>query len=455
MTKNLMASVSGVRGVVGEGLTPETLVKYVSAFGQKNSGGKIVVGGDPRVSSKFIRPLVKSTLMACGCNVVDIGITPTPTVQIMTEKFQAAGGIAITASHNPVQWNGLKFIGADGLFLPEREIFQLFQEADSRRRSYASWDKLGNESSYDRAIEDHLELIYQLPYLSIEVIKKKKFKVAVDCVNGAGGTIIPRLLRDLGCEVIELNTEPTGIFAHTPEPVPQNLVDLAVAVKEHKADLGVAVDPDVDRLAMIANDGNPMGEEYTLALAVKFILSKKLGYVVVNLSTSRVIDDIAQYYNVLLFKTKVGEINVAEKMREVGAIVGGEGNGGVILPEVHLGRDAPVGLALILQALAEFDGTISQLKQTLSQYYILKDKESVKNIDAEKVIAHFAEKYRDEQLELSDGLRIDRADSWIHLRKSNTEPIVRIIVESRTPEISWRILQEVKEEIKKLQDSDS
>ena len=455
MTKNLMASVSGVRGIVGEGLTPETLVKYVSAFGQKNSGGKIVVGGDPRVSNKFIRPLVKSTLMACGCDVVDIGITPTPTVQIMTEKLRASGGIAITASHNPIQWNGLKFIGADGLFLPEREIFQLFQEADSRKRSYAPWDKLGNESRYDHAIQDHLGLIYQLPYLDIDLIKKKKFKVAVDCVNGAGGTIIPRLLRDLGCEVIELNTEPNGIFAHTPEPVPQNLVDLAVAVKEHKADLGVAVDPDVDRLAMIANDGNPLGEEYTLALAVKFILSKKLGYVVVNLSTSRVIDDVAQYYNVLLFKTKVGEINVAQKMREVGAVVGGEGNGGVILPEVHLGRDAPVGLALILQSLAEFDGTISQLKQTLSQYYILKDKESVKNINAEKVIAHFAEKYRDEQLELSDGLRIDRADSWIHLRRSNTEPIVRIIVESRTPEISWRILQEVKEEVKKLQDSDS
>ena len=455
MTKNLMASVSGVRGIVGEGLTPETLVKYVSAFGQKNSGGKIVVGGDPRVSNKFIRPLVKSTLMACGCDVVDIGITPTPTVQIMTEKLRASGGIAITASHNPIQWNGLKFIGADGLFLPEREIFQLFQEADSRKRSYAPWDKLGDESHYDNAIQDHLGLIYQLPYLDIDLIKKKKFKVAVDCVNGAGGTIIPRLLRDLGCEVIELNTEPNGIFAHTPEPVPQNLVDLAVAVKEHKADLGVAVDPDVDRLAMIANDGNPLGEEYTLALAVKFILSKKLGYVVVNLSTSRVIDDVAQYYNVLLFKTKVGEINVAQKMREVGAVVGGEGNGGVILPEVHLGRDAPVGLALILQSLAEFDGTISQLKQTLSQYYILKDKESVKNINAEKVIAHFAEKYRDEQLELSDGLRIDRADSWIHLRRSNTEPIVRIIVESRTPEISWRILQEVKEEVKKLQDSDS
>jgi len=447
-----MTSVSGVRGIIGEGLIPETIVRYVSAFGQKLQGRKVVVGGDPRISVNFIRPIVKGTLLACGCDVVDIGVTPTPTVQVMVEKLQAAGGIAITASHNPIEWNGLKFIGSDGLFLPERQVFQLYQEAELKRRNYVNWDKLGKDFFYDKAVDDHLQLIFDLPYIDLDLIRKKKFKIVLDCVNGAGGVIMPKLLKHLGCEVIELNTQPTGIFAHAPEPVPQNLVDLAVAVKENKADLGMAVDPDVDRLAMIANDGNPLGEEYTLALAVKFILSKKLGYVVVNLSTSRVIDEIVQYYNVLLFKTKVGEINVAQKIREVGAVVGGEGNGGVILPDVHLGRDAPVGAALILQALAEFDGTISQLKQTLPQYYILKDKESIKNIDADKIIEHFAEKFRNEQLDLTDGLRIDRSNSWIHLRKSNTEPIVRIIVESRTPEISWRILQEVKEEIKKLQE---
>ncbi len=452
MSRNLMTSVSGVRGVVGDTLTPELIVKYVSAFGQKRQGQKIVVGGDPRVSARFIRPLVKSTLLACGCDVVDIGITPTPTVQLTTEQLGAAGGIAITASHNPIQWNGLKFIGADGLFLPEQEVFALYKEAESRKRNYATWDKLGTESVYQKAIDDHLQKIFQLPYIDVEKIRQRKFKVALDCVNGAGGVIMPRLLKELGCQVIELNTEPTGMFAHTPEPIPQNLVDLAVAVKEHGADLGMAVDPDVDRLAMIANDGNPLGEEYTLAIAVKYILSKKLGYVVINLSTSRAIDDLAKYYNVLLFKTKVGEINVAQRMREVGAIIGGEGNGGVILPEVHLGRDAPVAAALTLQALAEFGGTLSDFKQTLPQYYILKDKESVKNVNADQVIEYFAEKYKNEQLDLTDGLRIDRADSWIHLRKSNTEPIMRIIVESRTPEISWRILQEVKEEIRKLQE---
>ena len=445
-----MTSVSGVRGIVGDSLTPEVIVKYVHAFAETRQGKKIVVGGDPRVSQRFIRPLVKSVLMATGCQVIDIGITPTPTVQIATEHLQAAGGIAITASHNPVQWNGLKFIGADGLFLPEKEIFMLYQRADLRKRNYVSWKEIGEESVYTQAIDDHLRKIYDLPYIDIEKIRQRKFRVALDTVNGAAGPIFTKLLEHFGCEVIGLNLEPTGIFAHTPEPVPQNLVDLAVAVKNNKADLGLAVDPDGDRLAIIGNDGNPLGEEYTLALAVKFILSKKLGHVVINLSTSRAIDDIVQYYNCLLFKTKVGEINVAQKMREVNAVVGGEGNGGVILPEVHLGRDAPVAAALILQFLAEFGSSIAELKQTLPQYYILKDKAPLGNVDPDKVIAHFAEKFHDQQLDFTDGLRIDAQDSWIHLRKSNTEPIIRIIVEARTPEIAWRILQEVKEEMKKI-----
>ncbi len=453
MTKNLMTSVSGIRGIVGQSLTPETIIKYVSAFGQRSAGKKIVVGGDPRVISHFIRPLILGTLQACGCYVIDVGIAPTPTIEIAVKTLQAAGAIAITASHNPIEWNGVKFIGPDGMFLPEREIFGLFREADKRKRAYASWDKLGNIEQYNNAVEDHLALILNLPYLEIDKIRRKKFKIALDCVNGAGGTIIPLLLDRLGCEVVPLNIETTGIFAHNPEPVPQNLLDLAVAVKNHKTDLGIAVDPDVDRMAMISNEGNPLGEEYTLALAVKYLLSKKLGYVVVNLSTSRVIDEIAQYYNVLLFKTKVGEINVSQKMQEVEAVIGGEGNGGVILPEVHLGRDAATGVALVLQALTEFNGSISELKQSLPQYYILKDKESIKNIDSDRVIEHFSEKYQNEQLDLTDGLRIDRADSWIHLRKSNTEPIIRLIVESRTPEISWRILQELKEEIQSIQTS--
>lgn len=448
--KNLMTSVSGVRGIVGDSLTPEAIIKYVHAFAQPLAGKKIIVGGDPRVSQAFVRPLVKATLMASGCHVVDIGITPTPTVQVVTEHQDAAGGISITASHNPIQWNGLKFIGEDGLFLPEREINELFHRADSGVVNYANWKNLGKEEVYENAIQDHLELIWKLPYIDVELIRSKKFKVALDCVNGAGGTIIPQMLEHLGCEVVGLNLETTGIFAHTPEPTPQNLTDLSEAVKENSADIGIAVDPDVDRCALINNDGTPLGEEYTLALAVKYILSKKLGQVVINLSTSRVIDEIVQYYNCVLTKTKVGEINVADKMRDLKAIVGGEGNGGVILPEVHLGRDAPVAVALTLQHLAEFGGTMNELKQSLPQFYILKDKTPLGDVDPDAVIEHMNEKYANERLNHLDGLRIDRDDCWIHLRKSNTEPIMRAIVEARTPEIAWTVLQEVKEEIGRI-----
>lgn len=446
----LMTSVSGVRGVVGDTLTPETVIKYVQAFAEPRAGHTVVVGGDPRVSQNFLRPLVKAVLLATGCNVIDIGVTPTPTVQIATEHLKAAGGIAITASHNPIQWNGLKFIGADGLFLPEKEVQELYRRAEHPERAYASWKELGREESYPSAIEDHLQKIYKLSYIDAELIRSKRFKVVLDCVNGAGGLIVPQMLKYFGCEIIGLNLEPTGMFAHTPEPVPQNLGELMEAVKAHKADIGFAVDPDADRCAIIGNDGNPLGEEYTLALAVKFILSKKLGPVVTNLSTSRAIDDIVQYYNCLLYKTKVGEINVADKMREVQAVIGGEGNGGVILPEVHLGRDAPVAVALTLQHLAEWGKSVAELKQTLPQYYIVKDKAPLGEVNPEQVMEHFAQKFSQERLDFTDGLRIDRPDSWIHLRKSNTEPIMRIIVEARTPDIAWRIVQEVKEEISRL-----
>lgn len=447
---SLMRSISGIRGIVGESLTPENITKHVYAFSTQLSGKDIVLGGDPRISNSFIRPLVKSILTSRGINVIDIGITPTPTVQIAVEKLKAAGGIAITASHNPIEWNGIKFIGADGLFLPENAISKLFQVADDNQRDYVGWESLGKEDHYSSAIEDHLEKIYGLPYINAKQIRKKKFKVGLDCVNGAGGLIIPKSLEHFGCEIVGLNLEPTGMFAHAPEPLPQNLKDLAKLVRENNCDIGFAVDPDVDRCAIIGNDGNPIGEEYTLAIAIKYILSQKLGHVVINLSTSRVIDEIVQYYNSVLHRTKVGEINVAEKMRQINAVIGGEGNGGVILPDVHLGRDAPVAIALTLQQLSEFDGTIAEFKQTLPQYYILKDKAPIGDVDPDKVMEHFSEQFKTEQLNSTDGLRIDHSDYWIHLRKSNTEPIMRIIVEARTPEKSWQILQQTKETISKL-----
>ena len=445
-----MRSVSGIRGIIGKSLTPENVIKHVYAFTTLLNKKNVIVGGDPRTSNTFIRPMVKSILMACGCNVIDIGITPTPTVQISVEKLKAAGGIAITASHNPIEWNGLKFIGPDGLFLAQSSIDKLFEVADNTKRGYANWEAIGNKSPYASAIDDHLEKIYNLDFINIDQIRKKKFKVALDCVNGAGGLIIPKLLENFGCKVEGINLEPTGIFAHTPEPVPQNLKELSKIVSENNCDIGFAVDPDVDRCAIIGNDVNPIGEEYTLAIAVKFILSQKLGHVVVNLSTSRAIDDIVQYYNSVLHKTKVGEINVAEKMRKIDAVIGGEGNGGVILPEVHLGRDAPVAIALTLQQLAEFGSTLTEFKQTLPQYYIIKDKAPIGDIDPDKVIEHFSNHYQDEQLNFTDGLRIDHSEYWIHLRKSNTEPIMRIIVEARTPEKSWEILQATKEMISNL-----
>lgn len=442
-----MRSVSGIRGIVGESLTPENIIRHVYAFTRLMKSTLVVVGGDPRTSNRFIRPLVKSALKACGFDVLDLGITPTPTVQLAVEKQHAAGGIIITASHNPIEWNGIKFVGPDGLFLPQAKIDSLFEIADSSDREYVGWESIGEERDYPAAIDDHLNQIYDLPYLNVDQIRQRKFKVALDCVNGAGGLIIPKLLEHFGCEVVGINLEPTGIFAHTPEPVPQNLTDLATLVKENGCDIGFAVDPDVDRCAIIGNDGNPLGEEYTLAIAVKFILSQKLGHVVVNLSTSRAVDDIVQYYNSVLHKTKVGEINVAEKMKEINAIIGGEGNGGVILPDIHLGRDAPVAIALTLQQLAEFGGAVNEFKQTLPQYYILKDKAPIGDVDPDNIIEYFANKFKQEQLDFTDGLRIDHADYWIHLRKSNTEPIMRIIVEARTPERAWEILQETKEEI--------
>lgn len=447
---NLMTSVSGIRGVIGDSLTPEIITKYVSAFSSKIGAKKVIVGGDPRVSEKFIRPLVKSILMAAGCDIIDIGITPTPTVQLAVEQLKAAAGIAITASHNPIQWNGLKFIGPDGLFLPEKEVSEIYRIADIPEKHYANWKELGRESQYKNAINDHLKQIYGLEYIDVDLIRSRKFKVALDCVNGAGGLIIPKILEYFGCEIIGLNLEPSGVFAHTPEPVPQNLTELCKTVKEHSADIGFAVDPDVDRCAIIGNDGNPIGEEYTLAIAIKFILSRKLGPVVINLSTSRAVDEIVQYYNCILHKTKVGEINVAVKMKQVNAIIGGEGNGGVILPDIHLGRDAPIAVALTLQHLAEHGGKITELKQSLPQFYILKDKTPIGDLNPEKVLSHFTKKFKDADLDETDGLRIDRLDSWIHLRKSNTEPIMRIIVEARTPEKAWQILQESKSDISKL-----
>jgi phosphomannomutase len=380
-----------------------------------------------------------------GSDVIDLGICPTPTVALAVEKLKASGGISVTASHNPMMWNGLKFFASTGLFLDADEN-QEFWELAEHPASYVPWDKQGNYTLYEQFLDEHINQVLSLSSINVEKICSRKFKVVLDCVNAAGGIIVPRLLEKLGCEIIPLFCDVTGIFGHTPEPIPENLTALCAKVLETKADIGIAVDPDVDRLVLINEKGEPFVEEYTIATCVKFILEKvssknlksAIGNrpsqnVVVNLSTTRAVEDIASQYNAITIRTPVGEINVAKKMKEVGAIIGGEGSGGIILPEVHLGRDAIVGIGLILEYLMEFGGTMSALKATLPQYFITKGKIELGNLHADEILLYLQEKYSSAgRINTDDGLKIDFPESWVHLRKSNTEPIIRIIAEAHT-----------------------
>lgn len=436
---SLMVSISGIRGIVGQSLTPEIVVKYTSAFAEYCNRGTIVIGRDGRVTGKSIAHIVSSTLLSMGCDVIAIGVCPTPTVQMAVEKAKAAAGISITASHNPTEWNGLKFLAATGLFLDVEENKVFWNIADRTTKNYVAWDKQGKHTADSSFIDKHIQDVLSLPYINTQVVKQRKLKVVLDCVNGAGGVIVPKLLQEFGCDVIEMNCDVSGIFAHMPEPIPENLTTLCQRVRDEKADLGIAVDPDVDRLVLINEQGEPFGEEYTIASVVKFVLGKesarnaKLPPVVVNLSTTRAIDDIAKQYGCETVRTPVGEINVAKKMRELGAIVGGEGSGGVILTKVHLGRDAPVGIGLTLQHLAEFGGTMSALKQTLPQYFITKGKVELGELNPDEALDRVKSKFvSDGKITTTDGLKIDFTNSWVHLRKSNTEPIIRIIAEAPT-----------------------
>ena len=446
----LMVSISGVRGVIGESLTPEIIQKFTLAFGTYLKKGKVIVGRDSRVSGPFVSNIVKGCLVATGCKVIDIGVVPTPTVQLAIEHHKAAGGIAITASHNPIQWNGLKFMGGDGRFLNPEKAKIVYDMADRNEVELQGWETIGDEIVDDQANARHIKSVLNLSMIDAEAIKKRKFKVVVDTVNGAGGLIIPKLLEALGCEVFAINSEPTGKFAHTPEPLPENLTQLSEKVREVKADVGFAVDPDVDRCAIVDNNGDPIGEEYTLVMATKLVFSKKMGRMAVNMSTSRASEDIAKYYNCMFVRSKVGEINVAEKMLEIDAIIGGEGNGGVILPELHLGRDAPVAVALTLQHLLEFGGTIAELKASLPQYSMVKQKVNIEGMDPDKVLETMAERYKHEQVDRLDGVKIDIGNSWVHLRKSNTEPIVRVISEAPSEDEAIKLGKKFMDEIRSL-----
>jgi phosphomannomutase len=457
---SLMVSISGIRGIVGESLTPEAVVRYASAFGvycarAHPGGGPVVLGRDGRITGGMITDLVASTLRARGLDVVALGICPTPTVQLAVEGMHAAGGIAVTASHNPVQWNGLKFMASTGMFLNGEEN-RAFWALAGDPAPYASWDHLGGFREDGTWLDRHIDAVLSLPCIDPDVIRRKKFRVVLDCVNAAGGVIVPRLLDRLGCDVIRMNCDVSGIFAHTPEPIPENLTELARRVAAERADLGIAVDPDVDRLVFITEQGEPYGEEYTIASAAEFVLSRpRTGSgkptVVVNLSTTRAVDDIARAHGAVVIRTPVGEINVAQRMQSSGAAIGGEGSGGVIHPGVHLGRDAIAGMGLVLQLLAESGTTLSGLKASLPHYAIAKGKVDVGTASPDEVLGRIRSAHeREGAINTDDGLKIDFADYWVHLRKSNTEPIVRVIAEARTGDTASAVVASFRNEILSL-----
>jgi phosphomannomutase len=460
--RTLMLTISGIRGVVGESLTPEVVCRYMASFAQlqlsKSRGALVILGYDTRPSVPWVRHCAVGTLLAAGVDVLDIGVVPTPTVQLIVQERRAAGGVVVTASHNPQIWCGIKFIEHTGIFLDQANCDAVFAP---RPPAFAPYDRLGALAAWDGAIALHIERILALSYLNVRDIQSQRFRVAVDAINGAGAVAVPRLLRALGCDVVEINTEPTGIFAHPPEPVPAHLGQLRAA--SAGCDLGVAVDPDSDRCVLIDERGEPLVEEYTLALAVHLLLAKRgvKEPVCRNASTSRAIDDICAANGVECFGAAIGEVNVAVKMVEVGSTIGGEGNGGVMLTPIHIGRDALVAVALVLQLFAEERAanpgvTISAIKAGLPQWRISKLRIDLPaGSDIPAVIEQWKESVLREYgdavtLNEVDGLRVDHRDWWVHVRKSNTEPIVRVIGEGHTQEEADAVCRKVLDEFQAL-----
>ena len=429
----LMRSVSGVRGIVGETLTADVVDRHVRAFGTlvtERHAGPIVVARDSRESGPMFRDVAVAALTSIGIDVVDCGLSTTPTAQLAVEHHAAAGGIIITASHNPIEWNALKFVGADGLFLDREQATRLFALADGDHATGPSGAE-GTTAIDTDATHRHVEGVLGSPFVDVPGIRSAKLHVALDCVRGAGGAIMPTLLEELGCTVTAINLETDGQFPRSPEPVPANLGDLAKLVAVSGADVGIAVDPDVDRLALVDELGRPIGEDYTLAFAVRTVLRQQVGPVVVNLSTSLVIDDAARDYGVTVTRAPVGEANVAHALREIGAVIGGEGNGGVMVPSYHAGRDAPLAAALVLDLMAGTGRTVSEIVDSSSRYTIVKAKGD-RGSDLERVYAALIRQFEGAERDTQDGLRLAWADRWLHVRPSGTEPIIRFIAEART-----------------------
>ena len=438
----LIKSISGIRGTIGgpsgENLTPPDVVKFTTAYvrliAARTEGRKpvVVVGRDARISGEMVANLVEGTLLACGADVINAGLCTTPGTEMAVIVNRADGGISITASHNPRQWNALKLLNSRGEFLSDAEGKQVLALSEEEF-DYPEIDAIGHVLSRAPFNDEHIRRVLALPLVDVEAVRRRRYKVVVDAVNSVGGVVIPKLLRELGCEVVELNCEPTGDFAHNPEPLPENLTGISEAVVREKADLGVVVDPDVDRLAFVSEDGTMFGEEYTLVAVADYILSKTPGDTVSNLSSSRALRDVTERHGCRYYASAVGEVNVTTKMREVGAVIGGEGNGGVIYPELHYGRDALVGVALFLTWLTERGLTMTQLRATYPSYFASKNKiQLTPAIDVDKVLREVKERYANENVNDIDGVKIDFPENWVHLRKSNTEPIIRVYTEAKS-----------------------
>ncbi len=439
----LIKSISGIRGTIGgkpdDNLTPIVAVKFAAAYGTwlkstlKKENIRGVVGRDARISGEMIQNLVAYTLVGLGIEVIDTGLSTTPTVEVAVPMEKADGGIILTASHNPKQWNALKLLNNKGEFLSGKDGEEILKMAEKNDFSFALVDDLGRITKNDTYIDKHIEAVLNLKVLDLEAVKQKKFKVVVDAVNSTGGIAIPKLLEKLGVEVVKLYCEPTGHFPHNPEPLKEHLGDISAKVVAEKADFGIVVDPDVDRLALICEDGEMFGEEYTLVACADYVLSKTPGNTASNLSSSRALRDVTEKHGGKYFASAVGEVNVVEMMKKHNVVIGGEGNGGVIYPELHYGRDALVGVAMFLSLLATKNVSAKQLRESYPAYFMSKNKiELTPEVNVDLILEKMAAKYAHENVNTIDGVKIDFAESWAHLRKSNTEPIIRIYTEAKS-----------------------
>ena len=456
----LIKSISGIRGTIGgkagEGLSPVDIIKFTTAYGrwvvQKTGNKKIVVGRDARISGEMVRNLVVGSLQSIGINVVDLGLSTTPTVEIAVPEEKAGGGIILTASHNPKQWNALKLLNSSGEFISDadgKEVLALAEDADL---TYADVMELGKVTLDDSYLQKHIDKILDLPLVDKEAVKKAGFKVAIDCVNSTGGIFVPALLKALGVDTVyKLYCEPDGNFPHNPEPLPENLQALSREVMAKNADLGIAVDPDVDRLCFVCEDGTMFGEEYTLVAVSEYILENTPGNTVSNLSSTRALSDVTRRLGGSYSAAAVGEVNVVNKMKETNAVIGGEGNGGVIYPELHYGRDALAGIALFLTHLAKRGGSVSSLRKSYPAYFISKNKITLTpEMDIDQLLKKVEQKYKAEKLNTIDGLKIDFENEWVHLRRSNTEPIIRIYSEGSSETVAEALANKIISDIKEF-----